>query len=145
VDEPTERARIERRHEDLDRSVPTGLVPRFHRRFSLVTEELDGMPVHTVTPRGVNPVRTVVLVHGGAFIAPLDPFHLRYATRLARALGARIVLPDHALAPEHTWRDSFPQLLELTARWSAQDRVTLAGDSSGAHHLDARHRGVRPA
>jgi len=131
VDEPTERARIERWHGRLDRSVPTRLVPRFARRFSLVTEELGGFPVHVVTPRHVEPRRTLLHVHGGAFMAPLDPFHLRYATRLAGALSARVVLPDYPLAPEHTWRDSFEAMTDLAARWSGAGRTTLLGDSSG--------------
>jgi epsilon-lactone hydrolase len=131
VDEPTERARVERWHTGLDRSLPTSWVPRFGHRFSLVTEELAGFPVHVVTPRHLDPSRTIVYVHGGGFMAPLDPFHLRYATRLATALRARVVLPDYPLAPEHSWRDSFGPLTDLTARWAAEGRVTLAGDSAG--------------
>ena len=34
---------------------------------------------------------------------PIDAFHVRYATRLADAIGARVVMPDYPLAPEHTW------------------------------------------
>lgn len=34
-------------------------------------------------------------------------------TRLARALGARVVLPDYPLAPEHSWRDSFEAMTNL--------------------------------
>ncbi|QBR92582.1 alpha/beta hydrolase [Nocardioides euryhalodurans] len=131
VDEPTERARLERRHAALDPSLPTRLVPRFAGRFSVVTEELDGFPVHVITPRGIDPARTVVHVHGGGFIAPVDDFHVRYATRLALALGARVVMPDYPLAPEHSWRDTVPPLVELTSRWLEQGRVTLLGDSAG--------------
>lgn len=131
VDEPTERARVERWHRGLDRRLPTRLVPGFERRFSLVTEELGGLPVHVVTPRHVVPTRTLLHVHGGGFMGPLDPFHVRYTTRLALALDARVVLPDHPLAPEHTWRDSFAAMAALVARWSGESRTTLMGDSSG--------------
>jgi monoterpene epsilon-lactone hydrolase len=51
--EPAERARVERWHATLDRSFPTALVPRFSRRFSLLTEELAGFPVQVMTPRHV--------------------------------------------------------------------------------------------
>ena len=34
-------------------------------------------------------------------------WQVRYAARLADAIGARVVLPDYPLAPEHSWRDSF--------------------------------------
>jgi acetyl esterase/lipase len=130
-DEHTERLRVERWHATLDRSLPTRLVPGFTRRFSVVTEEVAGFPAHVVTPRHLDPDRTLFHVHGGGFMAPIDPFHLRYVTRLATALSARVVLPDYPLAPEHTWRDSFDALTDLAARWAKESRVTLAGDSAG--------------
>jgi acetyl esterase/lipase len=130
-DEHTERLRVERWHATLDRSLPTRLVPGFTRRFSSVTEEVAGFPVHVVTPRHLDPERTLFYVHGGGFMAPIDPFHVRYVTRLATALSARVVLPDYPLAPEHTWRDSFEPLADLAARWAKESRVTLTGDSAG--------------
>jgi monoterpene epsilon-lactone hydrolase len=131
-----ERARLERWHAQLDRSLPTRVVPRFHRRFSVVTESLTGprgeFPSYVVTPRGIDPERTAVLIHGGGFVAPLDPFHVRYATRLATGLRARVVLPDYPLAPEHSWRDSHAPLVDLVARWATDSReLVLAGDSAG--------------
>jgi monoterpene epsilon-lactone hydrolase len=85
-----------------------------------------------VTPRGTRPRRTVVYLHGGGYVAPLDPFHLRHVTWLAQALAARIVLPDYPLAPEHTWHDSHAAIADLVARWAAEsDDLVLAGDSAG--------------
>ena len=130
-DEHTERLRVEQWHATLDRSLPTRLVPAFARRFSVITEEVAGFPVHVVTPRHLDPDRTLFYVHGGGFMAPIDPFQVRYVTRLATALSARVVLPDYPLAPEHTWRDSFDPLADLAARWVGDSRVTLAGDSAG--------------
>ncbi len=137
--EAAERARLERWHAGLDRSLPTRLAPRFERRFSVVTETVSsadpdgaGFPAYVLTPRHVEPRRTVVYLHGGGFVAPIDPFHVRYAARLATQLHARIVLPDYPLAPEHTWRDSHAAVVELTARWLTEpEPVVLAGDSAG--------------
>jgi acetyl esterase/lipase len=142
-DEHTERLRVERWHATLDRSLPTRLVPGFTRRFSVVTEEVAGFPAHVVTPRHLDPDRTLFHVHGGGFMAPIDPFHLRYVTRLATALSARVVLPDYPLAPEHTWRDSFDALTDLAARWAKESRVTLAGDSAGGGYALALALGLR--
>ncbi|GAB3761919.1 acetyl esterase/lipase [Nocardioides ginsengisegetis] len=133
--EEAERARVERWHAGLDRTLPTRIVPFFARRYDVTTETLTGpagdFPSHVVTPRGITPERTVVWVHGGGFMAPIDPFHVRYVARLARALRARIVLPDYPLAPEHTWRDSHDALVDLAARWCADGPVVLGGDSAG--------------
>lgn len=136
ADEPRERARVEQWHRRLDARLPTRAVPRFDRRFSVITEELGRAGAtfasYVVTPRHREPARTLLYVHGGGFMAPMDPFHVRYATRLATALNARVVLPDYPLAPEHTWRDSFEALTVLAARWAdAPGGAVLAGDSAG--------------
>ncbi|HEU5037565.1 MAG TPA: alpha/beta hydrolase [Nocardioides sp.] len=131
-----ERARLLAGQAKAKGGLPTALVPRFAKRFSVVTEVLTGaageFPSYVVTPRGAEPRRTVVYLHGGGYVAGIDPFHVRYLARLASTLGARVVLPDYPLAPAHTWRDSHDQLADLTARWAADsDELVLAGDSAG--------------
>ena len=148
--EPVERARVEAWHRTLDRSLPTRAVPRFAKRWDVAVEDL-GFPSYVLTPRGRRVTRTLYYVHGGGFMAPIDAFHVRYATRLADAIGARVVMPDYPLAPEHTWRDSHDALVEDLARWSAgPGGVVLAGDSAGgglalALALSVRDRGLAPA
>ena len=154
-DEDVERDRLERRHAGLDRSLPTRSVRRFDQRFSVQVETLTGpggdFPAYVVTPRATAPGRTVVYLHGGGFVSPMDGAHVRYASRLAEALDARVVLPDYPLAPEHTWRDSHEPLVELVARWAVESPVVLAGDSAGgglalAVALTLRDRGgAQPA
>jgi monoterpene epsilon-lactone hydrolase len=131
-DVETERARIEHWHAGLDRSLPTRLVPRFDKRFSVVQEETGGFPTYVLTPRHIEPTRTLFFVHGGGYMAPIDPFHVRYAARLALALDARVVLPDYPLAPEHTWRDSFDPMTDLAQRWAKEPGgLVFVGDSAG--------------
>ena len=131
-DEPAERARVEAWHRTLDRSLPTSAVPRFARHWSVVTEEVAGFPVYVLTPRRRAPTRTVFYVHGGGFMAPISAWQVRYAVRLADAIGARVVMPDYPLAPEHSWRDSFGPITDLAARWAAEPGgIVLGGDSSG--------------
>jgi acetyl esterase/lipase len=142
-DAELERARIERWHTGLDRSLPTRLVPRFARRFSLVEEDV-GFPSYAITPRHVEPTRTVLYVHGGGFVAPVDPFHVRYVARLADSLRARVVVPDYPLAPEHTWRDSFDTMAHLAARWAGEPGgMVLAGDSAGGGYALAIAEALR--
>ncbi len=145
--EPAERARVERWHAALDlgleRPLPTRLVPRFDKRFSVVTEVGAGFPVHVITPRHLDPERTVVFMHGGGFMAPIDAFHMRYVAKLATSLRARVVVPDYPLAPEHTWRDSFKPLADLALRWAGEGRMTLAGDSAGGGYALALAMALR--
>jgi monoterpene epsilon-lactone hydrolase len=140
LDSPeAERERLERWHATLDRTFPTWAVPLFDRRYAVVREELcadapgHGFPAYMLTRRGSRPTRTVVYLHGGGFVAPIDPFQVRYAARLASALSARVVIPDYPLTPEHTWRDSHEPMVGLVERWLADspDGVVLCGDSAG--------------
>jgi len=142
-DADLERARIEQWHAGLDRSLPTRLVPPVAHRFS-VGEEDGGFPAYVISPRHVDPVRTVLYVHGGGYVAPIDPFHVRYVARLARAMQARIVLPDYPLAPEHTWRDSFGAMTDLAARWATEPGgMVLGGDSAGGGYALALAQALR--
>jgi monoterpene epsilon-lactone hydrolase len=149
-DEPTERARVEGWHATLDRTLPTRVVPRFAQRWEATVTDI-GFPCHVLTPRGRTANRTLYYVHGGGYMAPIDPFHVRYATRLADAIGARVVMPDYPLAPEHTWKDSHDALVDDAARWAGSDGgIVLAGDSAGgglalAMALSMRDRGLPQA
>lgn len=146
-----ERARIEAWHRTLEPRLPTQAVRRFARRFSVVTEMVPGpagaFPSYVITPRHSDPRTTVVHLHGGGYVAGLDPFHVRYLARLAEALDARVVVPDYPLAPEHTWRDSHEAIADLTARWAGDsERLVLSGDSAGGGYalalaLTLRDRG----
>lgn len=149
-DEPSERARVEAWHRTLVPGLPTQAVPGLSRRWRVETRDL-GFPSYVLEPRRSRATRTLYYVHGGGYMAPMDPFHVRYATRLARAIGARVVLPDYPLAPEHTWRDSHDALVADAAGWaSGPGGIALAGDSAGgglalAMALSMRDRGLPAA
>ena len=149
-DEATERARVEAWHRTLVPALPTRAVPGFSRRWRVETRDL-GFASYVLEPLRRPATRTLYYVHGGAFMAPIDAFHVRYATRLARAIGARVVLPDYPLAPEHTWRDSHDALVADAADWAARPGgIVLAGDSAGgglalAMAQSMRDRGLTPA
>jgi acetyl esterase/lipase len=148
--EPAERARVEAWHRGLDRSLPTRAVPGFARRWDVEVVDI-GFPSYVLTPRSRPVHRTLYYAHGGGYMAPIDAFHVRYATRLADAIGARVVMPDYPLAPEHTWKESHDSLVDDAARWAAEPGgAVLAGDSAGgglalAMALSMRDRGLAQA
>lgn len=137
------------RQDQARSGLPKGAVPFFGRRFAVETQTLRGrvdFASHVITARRRTPTRTIVYVHGGGFMAGIDPFHLRYVTRLAEATEARIVLPDYPVAPRHTWRDSFEPLLELVQYWSATPGgAILGGDSAGGGYALALALAARDA
>jgi acetyl esterase/lipase len=151
-DVDTERTRLERWHATLERGFPTTAVRRFDQRYRVVEEQLGspggvGFPSYTLAERGGTPERTVVYLHGGGFVGPIDPFQVKYASRLATALDARVVVPDYPLTPEHTWRDSHEEVVRVIQRATeTSERVVVLGDSAGgglalAAALTVRDRG----
>ncbi len=148
--EPAERARVEAEHRTQSRTLPTRGTRGFAKGWDATVSDI-GFPCHVLTPRHRSAHRTLYYVHGGAFMAPIDAVHVRYATRLAHAIGARVVMPDYPLAPEHTWADSHDALVADAAHWADQDGgIVLAGDSAGgglalAMAQSMRDRGLTPA
>src|SRR4051812_18748776 len=73
-----------------------------------------GFPVFSWWPAGTEaPRRSLLYLHGGAYVRPADQRHWRFATHLADTLGARAVLPAYPLAPEFTVEDSFAALVQV--------------------------------
>jgi acetyl esterase/lipase len=148
--EPAERARVEADHRTRPRDLPTRGTRGFAKDWDVTVSDI-GFPSHVLTPRHRRARRTLYYVHGGAFMAPIDAVHVRYATRLADAIGARVVMPDYPLAPEHTWADSHDVLVADAAHWADEEGgIVLAGDSAGgglalAMALSMRDRGLTPA
>lgn len=102
-----------------------------------------GFPVHVATPRSGTWSRTVVHLHGGSFTATAHPQQWKWASRLASKVDARLVFPAYPLAPEHTWRDSVPALVEYVAGLCDEGEVVLGGDSAGGGLALAVALGVR--
>lgn len=122
------------RAEMLADQAVSGPPPRRLTR-GLEVGSVDGyrFAVHDLRPAGTTPGRTLLYLHGGGFVGPVDAAHWRYVGRVARTLGMRVVLPAYPLAPTHTWRDSYDDLLDLFAQVAIEspEGVVLAGDSAG--------------
>ena len=126
-----ERAKVLEMQAAADPALPTGAVRQFERDYAVTTTAAP-FPIHVIRPRGRRPKTTVYYLHGGAYVAPADPLHVRYAVRLATELDAEVVLPDYPLAPRHDWRASHHLMLhDLAERCATQDRVVIVGDSAG--------------
>jgi epsilon-lactone hydrolase len=103
------------------------------KRHDVRSRTVAGFPCHSVTQRGRRSERAAVYLHGGAYISEIAPQHWALISRLADA-GVRVEVPIYGLAPEHTYRESYPFVTavyrELLDEVDAS-AVTLAGDSAG--------------
>src|SRR5688572_4746437 len=95
---------------------------------------LAGVPGLWVERESAQDARVVFYVHGGGLIAGSPRTHREFASRLARALAARVLLVDFRLAPEHP----FPAALcDVRAVYSAlcaavaPRDISFGADSTG--------------
>lgn len=97
------------------------------KRVRVVTSSEAGFAVHTLSPLVESPgALTILYLHGGGFIHDFAHQHFTYLASTVEASGATVLAAQYPLAPEHTWRDSFEQVVGL-----ARGVDVVMGDSAG--------------
>lgn len=96
-----------------------------------------GVPATWVEVPESRPGRVLLYLHGGSFAFRFPNAHAALAARICRRLGARALLPDYRLAPEHPF-PAAPDDCERAYRWLVDGRadprsLVLAGDSAGGN------------
>ncbi|MBI2761253.1 MAG: alpha/beta hydrolase [Chloroflexi bacterium] len=94
-----------------------------------------GVPAEWVVAPGADEDRAILYLHGGGYVIGSIATHRELASRISRASGAKVLVIDYRLAPEHP----FPAAVEDAAaayRWLleqgvAPERLAVAGDSAG--------------
>ncbi|MEL6241779.1 MAG: alpha/beta hydrolase [Pseudomonadota bacterium] len=99
-----------------------------------VVDWLDD-PGLDVMPRGASPDRTILYFHGGGYIFGSPRSHAGLAGQIAVRTGARVILPDYPLAPEHPFPAAFDHALQayetLLQRVGSPEHIQIGGDSAG--------------
>ena len=103
--------------------------------MSYETVRAGGVPAEWFRPDGCDESRVVLYLHGGGYSIGSIDTHRGPVSRICRAAGARGLVIDYRLAPEHP----FPAQLDdaLAAyRWLLESRVdprriVVAGESAG--------------
>lgn len=94
-----------------------------------------GVPAEWVDMPGADPRRVLLFFHGGAYNAGSPRTHRKLTALLAQATGARVLVPDYRLAPEHPFPAAVKDALLafgwlLTEGYEASD-IVVGGDSAG--------------
>jgi acetyl esterase/lipase len=101
-----------------------------------VERTVGGVPAIECRPDGDSGSGPVVLyLHGGGFRIASALAYRAYASHLARVSGARVVVIDYRLAPEHPFPaaldDTVSAYVALLAEVAGPGDVVVAGDSAG--------------
>jgi len=110
--------------------------PRLPASATVKEVQAGGVPALSIEPPGASD-RVLLYLHGGGFAICSPETHGRLAHGIARAAGARTLLPRYRLAPEHP----FPAALDdcvASYRWLLGEgfspgRIAIAGDSAGGN------------
>jgi acetyl esterase/lipase len=97
--------------------------------------QVGSVPAEWVTAPGADASRAILYLHGGGYAIGSISSHRELAARISRAAGARVLLIDYRLAPEHP----FPAAVDdavAAYRWLVASGLTppglaIAGDSAG--------------
>jgi epsilon-lactone hydrolase len=125
-------AQLRRRYEALD--------ARFfqpERGVARQTIDCNGVRAEWVSVAQTLPGRVVFYLHGGSFAFRFPNAHAAFAARLCRRLGARALIPDYRLAPEHPF-PAAPDDCLAAYRWALANGcdargMVFLGDSAGGN------------
>jgi acetyl esterase/lipase len=96
---------------------------------------IGGMAAEWLTSAAVSRAHVVLYLHGGGYVVGSLDTHRDLAARLGRAAGARALLIDYRLAPEHPHPaavdDAVAAYRWLLGQGVPPDQVAIAGDSAG--------------
>ncbi len=111
----------------MDSPVPRSVAARVRRDTGVIAE----VPVEILTPDGWQPDRaTVLYLHGGGYVVGSPGTHRDLTSRLAVASGARLVVADYRLAPEHPYPAAVEDAVAIW-RGLGSGPLAVAGDSAG--------------
>lgn len=94
-----------------------------------------GVPAEWVAAPGAVDDRVIFYLHGGGYVVGSIKTHREMVSRLSRASGARGLVLDYRLAPEHPHPAAVDDALAayrwLLAQGIEPKRIVVAGDSAG--------------
>jgi acetyl esterase/lipase len=96
--------------------------------------DAGGVPGEWLTPEDAGG-GTLLFLHGGGYVIGSIASHRSWVSRVAKASGARTLLIDYRLAPEHPFPaavdDATAAYRWLLAQGTEPARLAIAGDSAG--------------
>lgn len=122
------------------------------RAVDYLETEAGGVPAMWAVPKQSRPDRVLLCLHGGGFVGGSIYTHRKMFGHLAKAAGARALLPGYRLLPEGGGYPVPVDETEAAYRWLlgqgvAAEHIAFAGDSAGgwlavAAQLRAREQGL---
>lgn len=111
-------------------------IPRsLSKKYNVSIQEVAGRKVWTIKPKNYTGNKTVIYLHGGAYILNISSIHWQFIGALLEQSPAIFVVPDYPLAPQHTCTEVFAFMhtlyQQLLPGSDNGKQLLLMGDSAG--------------
>ncbi len=97
--------------------------------------EFDGLPAEWIIPAPGGQKKVILYLHGGGYVTGSLETYRMLCSLLAECSGAKVLVTDYRLAPEHPFPAALDDALKaygwLLANGCAAEDILIAGDSAG--------------
>jgi len=115
---------------NITSKVPEGI----KEKCNVKEEKYQERNVFVLTPKGKKTKKTIFYLHGGSYMAELNPTYWEFLSDVTQKTGTTIIVPDYPLAPQYHYTDVFHMVTPLyqeTIKKVRQENLVLMGDSAG--------------
>ena len=106
-------------------------LPRMVYKSKVALEDYEDCKVIRFSPNQ-EAVKTVIYVHGGAYVSEITQFHVHFCDKLAALGNVNVIASLYGLAPDHTWEEAYPLITSLYLEEVEKGKpVVMMGDSAG--------------
>lgn len=102
--------------------------------IQIETTELMSRKVFTISPEKEKNTKTILYLHGGAYMAELTDYHWSFLQNLSKDTKSTIIVPDYPLAPKYTYKDVLEMSKSIykdTINKVDSKNLVMMGDSAG--------------
>lgn len=104
-----------------------------HKKYKVETHYILGRAVYILNPSEKQNTKTVLYLHGGAYMANTLPIHWKFLDNIISKTDVTVILPDYPLAPNKNWSDAFEFMDLLQSQiLNHREDIIYMGDSAGA-------------
>jgi len=107
---------------------------KFQNKFTVTENKAAGLSYYTVTPKTAVGEKTILYLHGGAYVHEISSFQWNLIGKLVDHTNSRVIVPIYPLAGVQSYEKTFPMLLTLYQTLLPTmnpDELVLMGDSAG--------------
>jgi len=98
-------------------------------------EIIDGIRSEWLIPKGADPKKVILYVHGGGYVSGSCSDHRGFVSKFAQFTGVTNLIFEYRLAPEHPFPaaldDSVKMVVKLLSLGYQPQNILIAGESAG--------------